>query len=77
MASKDHSYIYNRPAIRYTYLNLDAVVIFVQKGRLEMSFNMYYSHFIGHLLSRYRRISDCLYSIVYGQAGRYAPYRPA
>ena len=37
----------------------------------------YYSHFIGHLLSRYRRISDCLYSIVYGQAGRYAPYRPA
>ena len=33
----------------------------------------YYSHFIGHLLSRYRRISDCLYSIVYGQAGRYAP----
>ena len=38
---------------------------------------MYYSHFIGHLLSRYRRISNCLYSIVYGQAGRYAPYRPA
>ena len=38
---------------------------------------VYYSHFIGHLLSRYRRISDCLYSIVYGQAGRYAPYRPA
>ena len=37
----------------------------------------YYSHFIGHLLSRYRRISDCLYSIVYGQAGRYAPYRPS
>ena len=35
----------------------------------------YYSHFIGHLLSRYRRISDCLYSIVYGQTGRYAPYR--
>ena len=34
---------------------------------------VYYSHFIGHLLSRYRRISDCLYSIVYGQAGRYAP----
>ena len=33
----------------------------------------YYSHFIGHLLSRYRRISDCSYSIVYGQAGRYAP----
>ena len=31
--------------------------------------NAYYSHFIGHLLSRYRRISDCLYSIVaYGQA---------
>ena len=35
----------------------------------------YYSHFIGHLLSRYRRISDCLYSIVYGHAGRYTPYR--
>ena len=33
---------------------------------------VYYSHFIGHLLSRYRRISDCLYSIVYGHAGRYA-----
>ena len=29
---------------------------------------VYYSHFIGHLLSRYRRISDCLSSIVYGQA---------
>ena len=38
---------------------------------------VYYSHIIGHLLSRYRRISDCLYSIVYGHAGRYAPYRPA
>ena len=37
------------------------------------SHNHNYSHFIGHLLSRYRRISDCLYSIVYGQAGRYAP----
>ena len=35
-----------------------------------------YSHFIGHLLSRYRRISDCLYNIVYGQTGRYALYRP-
>ena len=34
---------------------------------------IYYSHFIGHLLSRYRRISDCSYSIVYGHAGRYAP----
>ena len=38
---------------------------------------LYYSHFIGHLLSRYRRISDYLYSIVKRQAGRYAPYRPA
>ena len=37
----------------------------------------YYSHFTGHLLSRYRRISECLYSIVNGEAGRYAPYRPA
>ena len=40
-------------------------------------YNIYYSHYIGHLLSRYRRISDCLFSIVYGQAGRYTPYRPA
>ena len=40
-------------------------------------YNIYYSHFTGHLLSRYRRISECLYSIVNGEAGRYAPYRPA
>ena len=43
----------------------------------NMSVVIYYSHFTGHLLSRYRRISECLYSIFNGQAGRYAPYRPA
>ena len=43
---------------------------------VHMTYNnrkLYYSHFIEHLLSRYGRIIDCLYSIVYGQAGRYAP----
>ena len=29
---------------------------------------VHYSHCIGHLLSGYRRINDCLYRIVYGQA---------
>ena len=40
MANKNHICINYLPAIRYTYLNLDGDVIFVPKGRLEMSFIM-------------------------------------
>ena len=61
----------------------DLIVPYVNSCNLRSNNNnnnyyyYYYSHFTGHLLSRYRRISECLYSIVNGEAGRYAPYRPA
>ena len=59
---------------QFFHVNLLITIVYYKYIDLYI---MYYSHFIGHLLSRYRRISDCLYSIVYGQAGRYASYRPA
>ena len=39
MASKNHIYIYYLPAIRYTYLNLDAYVIFVPKRKIGDEFH--------------------------------------
>ena len=39
MASKNHIYIYYIPAIRYTYLNLDANVIFVPKREIGHEFH--------------------------------------
>ena len=39
MASKNHVYIYYLPAIRYTYLNLDADVIFVTKREIGDEFH--------------------------------------
>ena len=39
MASKNHIYIYYLQAIRYTYLNLNADVIFVPKGEIVNEFH--------------------------------------
>ena len=39
MASKNHIYIYYLPAIKYTYLNLDADVIFVPKSVIGDEFH--------------------------------------